>query len=162
MFETYLYSAMPPIYSGLGRTFPWGKWGWCNLYQMVEMVNHLYGLDWTDLELLTRFGLDHTTAKRTQLKFGLQILEIRNAETVNGRLSGEFTIYPYNADLILRFAREGANRHVLFVPAGWAKEVMWILHGGCRRIIVENATRGNGGKKIAVAAEENGDGVWVV
>lgn len=112
----------------------WMKWGWCRASEMLGAINKHYGLKWNIEELLDRFALNRELVPKVKIgnKFGLRVLIVsENGQSIQVRNFSEVIL-----------------RHILFskpdffVPAGWAKEVLWALYSGGRKLAVRDGVIG--------------------
>jgi len=139
---------------------PWMRWGWCYAQEMAGLINNHFNTNWDELELISRFGLQKQTAMQVH-KFGLRILEVPNAAHHNDCIRGNFQLRNYNADLLLTYQGLKPQNPPFWVPAGWAKEVMWALGNGGRRIIMDKFPGDPPcQKKAVVVADEKGEGIF--
>jgi hypothetical protein len=107
---------------------PWFSWGWCNLEEVVQLVNKHFELNWTKEDLLGRFAI---SADKGRIQRGRGI----------GKNFGLFVLYRQGFQgehLFFSAYREemldGEVKHYdCYVPAGWVKQVFWSLQGGRTR-----------------------------
>jgi len=156
----YMNLDMPPIHRVWGSAEKWSRWGWCNLSLMASHINSHYGTSWDAPELISRFGLEKQTAMRVK-KFGLRILEAHNPTMHNDSIYAEFKLREYGLELLTEYQNKKDQLPGLFAPAGWAKDVMWALSNGGRRLIMDkDPSDPMGNRKMVVVAYEDGSGIY--
>jgi hypothetical protein len=138
---TKLIPNLPSTFKVVGErcygnsTWPfWTRWGWCKVSDVLELINREYKLRLKKRDLLTRFSyvqrdLQGKKAGATRPAF---------AVLRTGPSGLRFTEYKPELLTVLERANED-----FFVPAGWAKDVLWALYGGADHFEVQGESGGN-------------------
>lgn len=121
------------------------SWGWCNLKETVSLVNKHYGSSWTRKEFLQRFAIPEEKGLVRREHSSVPDL-IMLWET------GEYEpTFGHHTSTDFHFLDRWHETEA-YIPAGWTKDVLWALYGGCTRAILEDDKK--------VACLENGTPVF--
>ena len=129
----------------------WQSWSWCDIDEMTTLINRRYKKSWDRRELISRFCFEHQEMRTTSNKNGVPPMGFY----VVDRNVGQFVLFRRQEASMVYFC---SSVKQVFVPAGWAKDVLWALFNGCTRFNVCHHDRG-----VELAAcLENGDAIYVV
>lgn len=130
----------------------WQSWSWCNLDELIALINRTYRKSWDRREIMERFCFEHQEVRATSNKkhvppMGFYIVD------KNG---GQFAPFRRQEASMVFYC---SNAKQVFVPAGWAKDVLWALYSECPRFRI---LPGHGDEKVLSACWEDGEGVYIV
>jgi hypothetical protein len=133
----------------------WSKWGWCKISDVLQLINRDYNLRWKKRDLLVRFALDRQAVdgnRYAETKPALAIL------TIGSKGGPVFT--DYCSSMRSHLERSTFD---FYVPAGWVKTVLWALHCGCTKFVVETQPGPDERPRPTVVAyTEEGQGIYLV
>jgi hypothetical protein len=121
----------------------WMNWGWCDATELASLIQTWFGQEWDRYELLERFGIEKGVESSAPYKGGFRLLFVPS--------NGDPRCVEYNQGLLARLQR--MDRVTFYVPAGFAKQVVWDVNGGVDRYVI---------RKGKVVASSNGEPTYFI
>lgn len=134
-----------------GNVPDWMHWSWCDMDDLLDLINEEFSLEWEIKDLLERFAIDKRKLNESHQSLALSFL-VCGSPGLN--VPNHFRLNDYSREAFLIYEHAVVTYYVPFV---WTKNVIFAMRQGCMSFSVVGPEGAESQKVIAVAHDENAE-----